>query len=171
MMSTADGPQGTPEATRRAFPGSSRQRRPVHAGRNMSSEARRKDRQAILDDFKSVYPAESEAEAKARLGLFVAKRSQTYPSFGKYLTEPGLSSSCRFPKAVWRPLYTSSAVEAFHACFKRKPRARLALHSLKNGCYLIAVEAERCSRSGRNGRLTGFDELTADEVKTLGMER
>ena len=66
---------------------------------------------------------------------------------------------------IYGDLYT------FHACFKRKPRARLALHSLKNGCYLIAVEAERCSRSGRNGRLTGFDELTADEVKTLGMER
>ena len=42
-----------------------------------------------LDDFKSVYSAESEAEAKARLGLFVAKWSQTYPSFRKYLTEPG----------------------------------------------------------------------------------
>ena len=106
-----------------------------------------------------------------RLGLFVAKWSQTYPSFRKYLTEPGLFSFYRFPKAVWRPLCTSNAVEAFRACLKRKLRARLALHSLKNGCCLIAVEAERCNRSGRNRRLTGFDELTADEVKTLGMER
>ena len=120
-----------------------------------------------MDDFKSVYLAESEAEAKARLGLFVAKWSQTYPSFRKYLTEPGLFSFYRFPKAVWRPLYTSNAVEALHACLKRKLRARLALHSLKNGCCLIAVEAERCNRSGRNRRLTGFDELTADEVKPL----
>ncbi len=35
----------------------------------------------------------------------------------------------------------------------------------------MAVEAERYNRSGRNRRLTGLDELTADEVKTLGMER
>ena len=171
MMFITDGLQGMPEAVRRVFPGSSLQRCLVHVGRNMSSGARRKDRQAILDDFKSVYSAESEAEAKARLGLFVAKWSQTYPSFRKYLTEPGLFSFYRFPKAVWRPLYTSNAVEAFHACLKRKLRARLALHSLKNGCYLIAVEAERYNRSRRNRRLTGFDELTADEVKTLGMER
>ena len=101
----------------------------------------------------------------------MAKWSRTCPSFSKCLSEPGLFSFYRFPKAVWRPLYASNAVEAFHACLKRKLRAGLALHSLKNGCCLIAVEAERYNRSGRNGRLTGFDELTADEVKTLGMER
>ena len=42
----------------------------------------------------------AEAEAKARLGPFAAKRPQTYPSFRKYLTEPGPFSLCRFPKAV-----------------------------------------------------------------------
>ena len=47
------------------------------------------------------------------------------------LAEPGLFSSCRFPEAVWRPLYTSNAVEAFRACLRRKPRARLAIRSLK----------------------------------------
>lgn len=103
MMSTAGGPQGMPEATRRAFPGSSRQRCPVHVGRNMSSGARRKDRQAILDDFKSVYPAESEAEAKARLGLFVAKRSQTYPSFRKYLTSRGCPRPAASPRQSGGP--------------------------------------------------------------------
>ena len=171
MMSIADGLQGTPEAIRRAFPGSSRQRCPVHVGRNVPSGARRKDGQAVSDGFKSVYPAGSEAEAKARLGPFAAKWSRTYPSFRKHPTEPGPFPFCRFPKAVWRPLYASNAAEAFRACPNRKLRARLALHSPKNGRCLIAVEAERCNRSGRNRRLTGFDELTADEAKTLGMER
>lgn len=55
MMLIADGPQGMPEAIRRVFPGSSRQRCPVRVGRNMSSGARRKGRQAILDGFESVY--------------------------------------------------------------------------------------------------------------------
>ncbi len=171
LMFVTDGLQGMPEAIRRAFPGSSHQRCMARVGRKMSSGARRKGTQAILDDFKSACSAESELEAKARLGLFVAKWSQTYPSFRKYLAEPGPFSSCRFPKAVWRPLYTSNAVEAFHACLKRKLRARLALHSLKNGCYLIAVEAERYNRIGRNRKLTGLDELTAGEPETLGMER
>lgn len=56
-MFIADGLQGMPEAIRRVFPGSSRQRCLVHVGRNVSSGARRKDRQVILDDFKSVYSA------------------------------------------------------------------------------------------------------------------
>ena len=133
MMSIADGLQGMPEAIRRAFPGPSRQRRPVHVGRNVPSGARGKGRQAVSDDFKSVYPAGSEAEAKARLGPFVAKRPQAHPSFGKYLAEPGPFPFCRFPKAAWGPLCTSNAVEAFRACLKRKLRARLALLPSRTG--------------------------------------
>lgn len=53
----------------------------------------------------------------------------------------------------------------------RVPRARLAIHSLRNGRRLIAVEAECQNRFGRNRKLTGLDELTAGEMESLGMER
>ncbi len=171
LLFVTDGLQGMPEAVRRVFPGSLHQRCLVHVGRNMSSGARKKGRQGMLDDFKEVYSAESEAEAKARLGLFVAKWSRTYPSFRKYLAEPGLFSFYRFPKPIRKALYTSNAVEAFHACLKRKLKARLGLHSVRNGHYLIAVEAERYNRSMHCKAIAGFDELTDSELKLVGMSR
>lgn len=51
------------------------------------------------------------------------------------------------------------------------PRARLAIHSLRNGHRLIAVKAECQNRFGRNRKLTGLDEMTAGEMESLGMER
>lgn len=171
LLFVTDGLQGMPEAIRRAFPDSPHQRCLVHVGRNMSSGARKKDRQGILDDFKEVYSAESEAEAKARLGLFVAKWAKTYPSFRRYLSEPGLFSFYRFPRPIRKALYTSNAVEAFHACLKRKLRSRLGIHSIRNGYYLISVEAERYNRSRHCKAIAGFDELSDEELKQVGMSR
>lgn len=171
LLFVTDGLQGMPEAIRRAFPDSLHQRCLVHVGRNMSSGARKKDRQGILDDFKEVYSAESEAEAKARLALFVAKWAKAYPSFRKYLSEPGLFSFYGFPRPIRKALYTSNAVEAFHACLKRKLKSRLGIHSIRNGHYLISVEAERYNRSKHCKAIAGFDEMTAEELASLGMRR
>lgn len=166
-----DGPQGMLEAISRVFPGALHQRCLVHIGRNMSSGARREDSQGILDGFSEVYSAPDTAEAERRLRLFVEKWAPTYPSFLKYLSEPGLLSFCRFPKPIWRSAYTSNAVEAFHACLKRKLRARLALHSPSYGNYLIATEAKRYNVSGHNRRISGFDDLSPEELEAFGMER
>ncbi len=171
LLFVTDGLQGMPEAIAEVFPGAKRQRCLVHVGRNMSSGARRKDRQAILDDFKWVYSAESEEGAKARLAAFVGKWGKAYPSFRKYLSAPGLFAFYGFPKAVWKSIYTSNAIESFNACLKRKLRARLGVHSLKNGAFLIATEAERYNRSKHNRRISGFFDLTPGELEMLGMER
>ena len=111
------------------------------------------------------------AEAEKRLRRFVEKWAPTYLSFLKYLNEPGLLSFYRFPKPTWRSVYTSNAVEAFHACLKRKLRARLALHSFSNGNYLIATEAKRYNASGHNRRISGFDDLSPVELKAFGAEK
>ena len=137
----------------------------------MSSGARKKDRQGILDDFKEAYSAESEDEARRRMGFFVAKWSRTYPSFRKYLSESDLFSFYRFPKPIRKALYTSNAVESFHACLKRKLKARLGLHSVKNGHYLISIEAERYNCSRHCKAIAGLDELTDSELKLVGMSR
>lgn len=110
LMFVTDGLQGMKEAIKRVFPDSLHQRCLVHVGRNMSSGARKKDRQGILGDFKEVHSAESEYEARRRMGFFVAKWPRTYPSFRKYLSESDLFSFCRFPKPIRKVLYTSNAV-------------------------------------------------------------
>lgn len=171
LLFVTDGLQGMPEAIAEAFPKAKHQRCLVHVGRNMSSGARKKDRQAILDDFKGVYSAESEAEAKSLLSAFVAKWGKTYPSFRKYLGMPSLFAFYSFPKAIWKSIYTSNAIESFNACLKRKLRARLGIHSLRNGLYLIAVEANHYNASPYNRPISGFYDLTDGEIESLGMKR
>ena len=169
LLFVTDGLQGMPEANAEAFPSSLRQRCLVHVGTNMSSAARRKDRGAILDGFREVYSAPTEEEARARLAIFVARWARTYPSFRKYLSERDLLTSCAFPAAIRKALYTSNPVESFHACLKRKLRSRLGVHSLANGRYLIAREAERHDLPRHNRRIAGYDELTDEEMSALGM--
>lgn len=171
LLFVTDGLQGMPEAIAEVFPGAKQQRCLVHIGRNMSSGARRKDRQEILDDFAFVYSASTEEEAKARLSAFVGKWGKTYPSFRKYLDMPELFSFYRFPSAMRRSIYTTNIIESFNRGLKRKLKARIGLHSLKNGNYVITVEAERYNRSKHNKTISGFYDLTPEELKMLGMER
>lgn len=171
LLFVTDGLQGMPEAIEEVFPGAKQQRCLVHIGRNMSSGARRKDRQEILDGFARVYSASTEEEAKARLSAFVGKWGKTYPSFRKYLDMPELFSFYGFPSAMRRSIYTTNIIESFNRGLKRKLKARIGLHSLKNGNYVITVEAERYNRSKHNKTISGFYDLTPEELKTLGMER
>lgn len=171
LLFVTDGLQGMPEAIEEVFPGAKQQRCLVHIGRNMSSGARRKDRQEILDGFARVYSASTEEEAKARLSAFVGKWGKTYPSFRKYLDMPELFSFYGFPPAMRRSIYTTNIIESFNRGLKRKLKARMGLHSLKNGNYVITVEAERYNRSKHNKTISGFYDLTPEELKTLGMER
>lgn len=171
LLFVTDGLQGMPEAIKEVFPGAKQQRCLVHIGRNMSSGARRKDRQEILDGFAFVYSASTEEEAKARLSAFVGKWGKTYPSFRKYLDMPELFSFYGFPSAMRRSIYTTNIIESFNRGLKRKLKARIGLHSLKNGNYVITVEAERYNRSKHNKAISGFYDLTPEELKTLGMER
>ncbi len=171
ILFVTDGLQGMPEAIKQVFPGAVQQRCLVHVGRNMSSGARKKDRQEILDDFREVYSARTEEEARARLGVFVGKWGKTYPSFRKYLGMDELFSFYKFPSAIRKSIYTTNIIESFNRGLKRKLKARIGIHSLKNGAYVIAVEAERYNRSKHNKTVAGFLDLSAEELKTLGMER
>lgn len=171
LLFVTDGLQGMPEAIKEVFPQSKQQRCLVHVGRNMSSGARRKDRQEILDDFAYVYAAKTAEEAKARLSAFVGKWAKTYPSFRKYLNMPELFSFYGFPPSIRRSIYTTNIIESFNRGLKRKLKARIGLHSLRNGNYVITVEAERYNRSKHNKKIAGFSELSPEELKMLGMER
>lgn len=101
----------------------------------------------------------------------MAKRSQTYPSLWKYLAEPGLFSFYRSPRLSGGPLFTSNAVDAFHAYFKRKFDGKAGPSFYQERALLIAIEMERCNRLDRNRRLTGFDELTAEDLRNPWNEK
>ena len=90
---------------------------------------------------------------KARLAAFVGKWGKTYPSFRKYLGMDELFSFYKFPPAIRKSIYTTNIIESFNRGLKRKLKARIGIHSLKNGAYVIAVEAERYNRSKHSNRV------------------
>ena len=102
---------------------------------------------------------------------FVSKWARRYPSFEKYLTMPGLFEFMSFPSKAWPSLYTSNVIEGFNSVLKRKLRSRAAMNSLGNAYYLITNACERYNESRRVRRIAGFDEMTAEELASLGMRR
>ena len=74
----------------------------------------------------------------------------------------------RFPGGHPEALYTSGSVESFHACFRRKLRSRLGVHSLANGSCLVVREAERQTSQGTTGRIGVYDDLNDEETSALG---
>lgn len=96
---------------------------------------------------------------------------EAHPPFRRYLSEPGPFSFYRLPKPIGKALHASNAVEAFQACTKRKLGPRPGIHSIRNGHCLISVEAERHDRSRHRKAIAGFDELSDEELKQVGMSR
>ena len=61
--------------------------------------------------------------------------------------------------------------KAIRACLKRGLRPRLDMHSIRNGYCLMSVEAERHNRSRHCKAMAGFDELSDEELKQVGVSR
>lgn len=127
--------------------------------------------QTALNDAKRIYGSKDRASAEAELRSFVSKWARRYLSFEKYLAMPGLFEFMSFPSKAWPSLYTSNVIEGFNSVLKRKLRSRAAMNSLGNAYYLITNACERYNESRRAKRIAGFNELTAGELETLGMER
>ena len=167
----ADGLSGMPEAISNVFPGAKHQRCWIHIVRNMTSDARKKDRDEISDDTKKIYGSKDRASAEAELRSFVSKWARRCPSFAKHLTMPGLFEFMSFPSKARPSLYASNVIEGFNSLLKRKLRSRAAMNSLGNAYYLIMNASERYNASKHIRRIAGFDEMTAKELASLGTRR
>ena len=167
----ADGLSSMPEAISNVFPGAKRQRCWVHIVRNMASDARKKDRDEISGDAKKIYGSKDRASAEAELRSFISKWARRYPNFAKYLTMLGLFEFMSFPSKARPSLYASNVIEGFNSVLKRKLRSRAAMNSLGNAYYLITNACERYNASKHIRRIAGFDEMTAEELASLGMRR
>ena len=103
-----------PEAIAKWFPESKRQLCLVHVQRNISQATRMRDRKEIMDDFKAVYTKGSRKECDEAFEAFASKWSKPYPKLVSSLL--GKADSMfrfyEFPKAMWKSIYTSNAVES-----------------------------------------------------------
>jgi putative transposase len=109
-------------------PGRGRSRKPVcsHLIRNTFRLASRADWDAMARDLRPVYIAPTEQAAKERFGEFAATWGTKYPAVIR-LWESAWSEFAPFldySPEIRRVIYSTNAVEALHARFRRATRAR-----------------------------------------------
>ncbi len=121
-----DGLKGLPEAIEATWPLAVTQTCVLHLMRNTFRLASRADWDAMARDLRPVYIAPSEQAAKERLGEFTATWGEKYPAVIRLWDNnwAEFTPFLDYSPEIRRVIYSTNAVEALHARFRRATRAR-----------------------------------------------
>lgn len=78
------------------------------------------DRQAICDDFKTIYKAANKEKGQKALDTFCDTWKKAYPKVVKSLTDNAyLLTFYDLPKDIWRSIYSTNLIESFNKQIKK----------------------------------------------------
>lgn len=167
-----DGLNGMTEAIKSVYPLAKHQSCLVHVGRNIAQNVRTKDRNKVMDDFKSVYDANKTLQqCQDALNEFCNKWGGTY----KYINEDvrfhkDLLTYFDFPAAIRKSIYTSNIIEGFNSQLKVKTKKRICFNSDDNAVISIVQVCKNYNNSRMTRKISGFDDLTPEERKQVGFD-
>lgn len=126
LIACVDGLTGMPEAIESAFPQADIQLCIVHQIRNCTKFVSHKDRRALCADMKLIYQAPSEKAALAALDNLEEKWGKPYPMVIKSWKAKWdlLVNFLKYPLEVRKITYTTNAIEALHALFRKNTKNR-----------------------------------------------
>lgn len=115
------------------------QRCTVHKERNLLAHAPKHLHDEIKADFTDMMYAKSAAEVLAKRKLFLAKWKLRCRPVATSLEEAGerLFTFLRYPKAQWRSLRTTNAIERLHEEFKRRIKTQCLLPCAETAAMLF----------------------------------
>lgn len=120
LLFISDGLKGMVDAIQTIFPKAQYQTCLVHVARNISHKVRVEDRQAICDDFKTIYKAASKEKGQKALDTFCDTWKKAYPKVVNSLTDNVfLLTFYDFPKDIWRSIYSTNLIESFNKQIKK----------------------------------------------------
>lgn len=120
LLVISDGLKGMTDTIARVYPKAKHQICCVHVARNIANKVRVNDRADILDDFKKVYQADSLEDAKKALESFRESWQNIYPKVVKKITNNDkILTFYKFPKSIWRSIYSTNLIESFNKQIKR----------------------------------------------------
>ena len=120
LLFISDGLKGMTDSIFSVFPAAHYQTCCVHLARTIAHKVRVADRAEICGDFKSVYRAESAEAGQKALEAFCSKWQSAYPKVTKPLAEnPYIFTFYRFPRSIWRSLYSTNLIESFNKQIKK----------------------------------------------------
>jgi transposase-like protein len=131
ILAIIDGNAGLRRAVEGVWPGMAVQRCCVHKLRNLERKAPKHALDDIRDDFHRIVYASTHDAARAAYATFERTWGKRCPGVVMSLREGGdeLLTFFRFPKAQWKTLRTTNAIERLHEEFRRRVKTQGSLPS------------------------------------------
>ena len=125
LLGVSDGLNGVEDMIKRVFPVADHQSCWVHLQRNIMRLVRQKDRDVIANELKIVYTSGSAVEAEKALEKFIKNNEHNYPKLRTFFSgKTNLFNFYKFPRAIWKTIYTTNLIESNNKNLKRKTKPK-----------------------------------------------
>jgi transposase-like protein len=130
-LAVIDGSAGLRAALREAWPTLAVQRCTAHKLRNLEAKAPKHQREELVEDYRRMIYAETATLVENARKRFVRKWKLLCPALVECFDEAGdeLFTFLRFPRAQWRALRTTNALERINEEFRRRTKTQASLPS------------------------------------------
>lgn len=154
-----DGNAGLRRAVGETWPEAAVQRCVVHKLRNLEAHCPKRALDDLRADFHAITEAKSLAAAEKAYARFVACWQRRCPGVARSLEEAGkeLLTFFRFPRAQWKCLRTTNAIERLHEEFRRRVKTQASLPGEASVLHLFY--ALYASGQLRMRRIDGWPQL------------
>lgn len=133
LLGVFDGLSGLEEAFKKVYPAADVQRCVVHKVRNVISTVRKRDKETIVADLKSIYRALDTKEALNNFVSFKDKWEKDYPKVVQSWEEDlqVLLTFMKYPKVIQSFIYTTNIIERTIKEIKKRTKTMNSLPSEK----------------------------------------
>lgn len=130
-LAIIDGSAGLAAALREAWPTLPVQRCTAHKLRNLEAKAPARLREELREDYRRMMYGDTRAAVEQARQRFVKKWRLQCPAVAESLDEAGdeLFMFLRFPRAQWKALRTTNALERINGEFRRRTKTQASLPS------------------------------------------
>jgi putative transposase len=148
FIACVDGLTGFPEAIETVFPQTQVQLCIVHLVRNSLSYVSYKDRKTVAADLKTVYCAQTEAEAEQALMSFAERWDRQYPTISKSWMHhwERIRPFFTFPTDIRKAIYTTNAIESMNMTLRKVLRNHRAFPTDESAMKVIYLAIHNISK-------------------------
>lgn len=160
-LAMIDGSAGLAAALREQWPTLAIQRCTAHKLRNLEAKAPVRLREELTEDYRRMIYADSRLLVDQARARFTKKWRLRCPAVVECLDEAGedLFTFLRFPKAQWKALRTTNALERINGEFRRRTKTQASLPS--QSAVLLLLFGLLRSGQVQLRRIDGWDEMAA----------
>lgn len=160
-LAMIDGSAGLAAALREQWPTLAIQRCTTHKLRNLEAKAPVRLREELIEDYRRMIYADSRLLVEQARVRFTKKWRLRCPAVVECLDEAGddLFTFLRFPKAQWKALRTTNALERINGEFRRRTKTQASLPS--QAAVLLLLFGLLRSGQVQLRKIDGWDEMAA----------